>query len=72
VIQRWPHVRRRTARSGRRRDGVDNIQHRFFNFLNPILGLIYGFAGINVQRLTPENQPAVEALPQVPLVDQLK
>ena len=23
----------------------------FFNFLNPLLGLIYGFAGINVQRL---------------------
>jgi NhaC family Na+:H+ antiporter len=44
----------------------------FFNFLNPILGLIYGFVGINVQRLAPEDQPAVEALPEAPLVDQLK
>jgi NhaC family Na+:H+ antiporter len=44
----------------------------FFNFLNPILGLIYGFAGINIQRLPPENQPAIEALPQAPLMDQMK
>lgn len=41
----------------------------FFNFLNPLLGLIYGFTGINVQRLEPEKQPAVETLPQPPLVD---
>jgi NhaC family Na+:H+ antiporter len=44
----------------------------FFNFLNPLLGLIYGFAGINVQRLAPESQPAIETLPQAPLVDQQK
>lgn len=44
----------------------------FFNFLNPLLGLIYGFAGINVQRLAPEAQPALETLPQAPLTDQQK
>jgi NhaC family Na+:H+ antiporter len=41
----------------------------FFNLLNPILGLIYGFAGINIQRLDPENYPAADSLPQPPLVD---
>jgi NhaC family Na+:H+ antiporter len=44
----------------------------FFNFLNPILGLIYGFAGINVQRLAPEDYPAAETLPHAPLTDQMK
>jgi NhaC family Na+:H+ antiporter len=44
----------------------------FFNFLNPILGLVYGFVGINVQRLAPEDQIALEDLPQAPLVDQQK
>ena len=44
----------------------------FFNFLNPLLGLVYGFAGINVQRLAPEDQPELEQLPQAPLVDQMK
>lgn len=41
----------------------------FFNFLNPLLGLIYGFAGINVQRLEPEAQPPADSLPTPPLVD---
>jgi NhaC family Na+:H+ antiporter len=41
----------------------------FFNFLNPILGLIYGFMGINVQRLAPEDQPPVESLREAPPVD---
>jgi NhaC family Na+:H+ antiporter len=41
----------------------------FFNFLNFLLGLIYGFVGINVQRLEPEKQPLPELLPQAPLVD---
>ncbi len=41
----------------------------FFNFIDPILAMIFGFAGINVQRLTPENQPALETLAQAPLVD---
>lgn len=44
----------------------------FFNFLNPILGLTYGFVGINVQRLAPESQPAVASLPSAPMVDQQK
>lgn len=41
----------------------------FFNFLNPLLGLIYGFAGINIMRLDPAEQPSAETLPQAPLVD---
>lgn len=41
----------------------------FFNFLNPLLGLVYGFVGINVQRLDSAEQPPVETLPQAPLVD---
>ena len=44
----------------------------FFNLINPILGMIYGFAGINVQRLAPEEQPALADLPQAPLIDQMK
>lgn len=40
----------------------------FFNILNFILGMIYGFVGINVLRLEPEAQPALEGLPQAPLV----
>jgi NhaC family Na+:H+ antiporter len=39
----------------------------FFNFLNPILGLIYGFVGINIQRLPPEDQPSGEILPPAPI-----
>jgi len=41
----------------------------FFNFLNFFISLIYGFLGINVQRLEPEKQPQPELLPQPPLVD---
>jgi NhaC family Na+:H+ antiporter len=41
----------------------------FFNLLNPILGLIAGFVGFNVQHLAPEDQPATEALRPAPLVD---
>lgn len=41
----------------------------FFNILNFLLGLIYGFAGINIIRLEPDQQPAIENLPQAPLVD---
>jgi NhaC family Na+:H+ antiporter len=44
----------------------------FFNFLNFLLGLVYGFAGINVMRLEPEKQPAPENLIQPPIVDQSK
>jgi NhaC family Na+:H+ antiporter len=45
------------------------LPYCFFNFINFFLGLIYGFAGINVQRLDSESQPVAEALPQAPLVD---
>ena len=31
----------------------------FFNFLNPIIGLIYGFTGFRVQRLEPEQAAAL-------------
>ena len=41
----------------------------FFNFLNFLLGMIYGFLGINVMRLDPDKQPPLEDLPQPPLVD---
>jgi len=41
----------------------------FFNFLNFLLGLIYGFAGINVMRLEPDKQPPLESLRQAPSVD---
>jgi len=44
----------------------------FFNFINPILGLVYGFVGINVQHLPATEQPELEQLPQAPLVDQQK
>jgi Na+:H+ antiporter, NhaC family len=41
----------------------------FFNFLNFILGMVFGFAGVNVMRLDEEKQPQTEQLPQAPLVD---
>ena len=41
----------------------------FFNFLNFLLGLIYGFVGINIMRLDPEQQLPLEGLRQAPLVD---
>jgi NhaC family Na+:H+ antiporter len=41
----------------------------FFNFLNFALGMIYGFAGINIMRLDPDQQPPLESLRQAPLVD---
>ena len=45
------------------------LPYCFFNFLNFILGMVYGFAGINIMRLEPENQPPLEGLRQAPLVD---
>ena len=44
----------------------------FFNFLNPVLGLVYGFVGINVQHLTEQDQIVAETMTDVPLVDQRK
>jgi hypothetical protein len=48
------------------------IPHCFFNFLNPLPGMIDDFAGINVQQLPTEEQPALEMLPTPPLVDLTK
>ena len=45
------------------------LPYCFFNFANFLLGLIYGFAGINIMRLEPEEQPPLEGLRQAPLVD---
>jgi NhaC family Na+:H+ antiporter len=44
----------------------------FFNFLNFLLGLAYGFMGINVMRLDPQAPPPTPVLLQAPLVDQSK
>jgi NhaC family Na+:H+ antiporter len=44
----------------------------FFNFINFLLGLIYGFIGFNVMRLEPEAPPPSEVLVLAPLVDQSK
>lgn len=41
----------------------------FFNLLNPVLALIAGFTGFNVQRLEPELQPPTDSLRVPPLVD---
>jgi Na+:H+ antiporter, NhaC family len=41
----------------------------FFNFLNFILGMAYGFLNINVMRLEPDKQPPLEGLTPAPLVD---
>ena len=42
----------------------------FFNFANFLLGMIYGFAGINVMRLEPEKPTPAEPLAEVPMVVQ--
>jgi Na+:H+ antiporter, NhaC family len=41
----------------------------YFNFLNFILGMIFGFAGINIMRLDPDQQPPLDGLKTAPLVD---
>jgi NhaC family Na+:H+ antiporter len=48
------------------------LPYCFFNFLNPILGLIYGFTGFKVLRLDAESPPPAETLGQAPLLDQRK
>jgi NhaC family Na+:H+ antiporter len=45
------------------------LPYCFFNFANFLLGLIFGFAGVNVMRLEEEQQPPLESLKQAPLVD---
>jgi len=46
------------------------LPYCFFNFLNFILGMIYGFAGINVMRLKPEEALPTQPLAEVPMVIQ--
>jgi NhaC family Na+:H+ antiporter len=46
------------------------LPYCFFNFLNFILGMIYGFAGINVMRLEPEEALPTQPLAEVPMVIQ--
>jgi len=44
----------------------------FFNFLNFILGMVYGFAGINIMRLEPESPLPAAPLVNVPVIGQDK
>jgi Na+:H+ antiporter, NhaC family len=46
------------------------LPYCFFNFLNFLLGLIYGFAGINIMRLNPEEELPTQPLAEVPMVMQ--
>jgi NhaC family Na+:H+ antiporter len=46
------------------------LPYCFFNFLNFLVGLIFGFVGINIQRLAPEQQTPAEPLANVPMVVQ--
>jgi Na+:H+ antiporter, NhaC family len=48
------------------------LPYCFFNFLNFLLGMIYGFVGFNVMRLSPEASLPAEPLAEVPLVAQNK
>jgi Na+/H+ antiporter NhaC len=43
-----------------------------FNFINPILAMIFGFVGINVQRLDPEVSLPHQPLAEVTIVGQDK
>jgi Na+:H+ antiporter, NhaC family len=44
----------------------------FFNFLNFLLGMIYGFVGINIMRLAPEAATPTEPLSDIPMAVQDK
>jgi NhaC family Na+:H+ antiporter len=44
------------------------LPYCFFNFLNFILGMVYGFVGINIMRLPPEAPLPVVPLSVVPIV----
>jgi Na+:H+ antiporter, NhaC family len=46
------------------------LPYCFFNFLNFLLGMIYGFVGFNVMRLSPEDQLPAQPLAEVPMVIQ--
>ena len=46
------------------------LPYCFFNFLNFILGMVYGFIGFNIMRLDPEASLPAEPLAEVPMVVQ--
>ena len=46
------------------------LPYCFFNFANFLLGMIYGFMGINIMRLKPEEALPAEPLTEVPMVVQ--
>ena len=48
------------------------LPYCFFNFLNFLLGMIYGFVGINIMRLPPEASLPSTPLEVVPIVGQDK
>jgi NhaC family Na+:H+ antiporter len=48
------------------------LPYCFFNFANFILGMIFGFAGINIMRLDPESHLPATPLEQIPIVGQDK
>ncbi len=48
------------------------LPYCFFNFLNFLLGMIYGFVGINIMRLPAEASLPSEPLEKVPMVVQDK
>jgi NhaC family Na+:H+ antiporter len=48
------------------------LPYCFFNFANFILGMIFGFAGINIMRLDPESPFPSTPLEEIPVVGQDK
>jgi NhaC family Na+:H+ antiporter len=48
------------------------LPYCYFNFLNFLLGMIYGFVGINIMRLPPDATTPSQPMEEVPLVVQDK
>jgi NhaC family Na+:H+ antiporter len=48
------------------------LPYCFFNFLNFLLGMIYGFVGFNIMRLAPEEATPTQPLSEIPLAVQDK
>lgn len=46
------------------------LPYYFFNFLNFLLGMVYGFVGIDIMRLAPEEATPTQPLERVPLMVQ--
>jgi peptidoglycan biosynthesis protein MviN/MurJ (putative lipid II flippase) len=45
------------------------LPYCFFNFLNFIIGMIYGFVGFTIMRLSPDEAHQAEPLTDIPLSD---